>query len=82
VPIRLYLFSAMAFDYRRSSVKFQKLFPFLLPLDELWALAPFLLFRQIGIGLAIGFAAALLYVPFAQRSLLLMGFSVRQPPIE
>jgi DNA-binding winged helix-turn-helix (wHTH) protein len=80
VPIRLYLFSAMAFNYRGLSGKFQKLFPFLLPLDELWALAPFLLFRQIGIGLAIGFAAALLYVPFAQRSLLLMGFSVRQPP--
>lgn len=74
VPIRLYLFSAMAFNYRGLNVKFQKLFPFLLPLDELWALAPFLLFRQIGIGLAIGFAAALLYVPFAQRSLLLMGF--------
>jgi DNA-binding winged helix-turn-helix (wHTH) protein len=80
VPIRLYLFSAMAFNYQGLSVKFQKLFPFLLPLDELWALAPFLLFRQIGIGLAIGFAAALLSVPFAQRSLLLMGFSVRQPP--
>jgi len=80
VPIRLYLFSAMAFNYRGLSAKFQKLFPFLLPLDELWALAPFLLFRQIGIGLAIGFVAALVYVPFAQRSLLLMGFSVRQPP--
>lgn len=80
VPIRLYLFSAMAFNYRGLNVKFQKLFPFLLPLDELWALAPFLLVRQIGIGLAIGFAAALLYVPFAQRSLLLMGFSVRQLP--
>jgi DNA-binding winged helix-turn-helix (wHTH) protein len=80
VPIRLYLFSAMAFNYRGLSAKFQKLFPFLLPLDELWALAPFSLFRQIGIGLAIGCAAALLYVPFAQRSLLLMGFSVRQPP--
>ena len=80
VPIRLYLFSAMAFNYQGLSVKFQKLFPFLLPLDELWALAPFLLARQIGIGLAIGFAAALLYVPFAQRSLLLMGFSLRQPP--
>lgn len=78
VPIRLYLFSAMAFNYRGLTMKFRKLFPFLLPLDELWALAPFLLFRQIGIGLAIGSAAALLYVPFAQRSLLLMGFSPRQ----
>ena len=79
VPIRLYLFSAMVFNYQGLSAKFRKLFPFLLPLDELWALAPFLLFRQIGIGLAIGIAAALLYLPFAQRSLLLMGFSTRQP---
>ena len=80
VPIRLYLFAAVAFNYQGLNAKFQQLFPFLLPLDELWALAPFLLFRQIGIGLAIGIAAALLYVPFAQRSLLLMGFSPRQPP--
>jgi DNA-binding winged helix-turn-helix (wHTH) protein len=79
VPIRLYLFSAMAFNYQGLSGKFRMLFPFVLPLDELWALAPFLLFRQIGIGLAIGLAAALLYLPFAQRSLLLMGFSTRQP---
>jgi hypothetical protein len=79
VPVRLYLFAAAAFNYQGLNAKFQQLFPFLLPLDELWALAPFLLFRQIGIGLAIAFAAALLYVPFAQRSLLLMGFSPRQP---
>jgi hypothetical protein len=52
------------------------LFPFILPLDELWALAPFLIVEQIGIGLAIGVTAALLYLPFSQRSLLLMGFSV------
>jgi hypothetical protein len=41
--------------------------------DELWALAPFLLVQQIGVGAAIGSTAALLYLPFAQRSLLLMG---------
>jgi cholera toxin transcriptional activator len=75
IPIRLYLLAAVGFNYRGLSGKFLKLFPFLLPLDELWALAPFLIVQQIGIGAAIGTTAALLYLPFAQRSLLLMGFS-------
>ena len=77
IPIRLYLLSAASFNYRGLSTKFKKLFPFLLPLDELWALAPFLLVDQIGFGLALAATAALLYLPFAQRSLLLMGFSAR-----
>jgi len=50
---------------------------FLLPLDEMWALAPFLIVHKIGFGLALAATAALLYLPFSQRSLLLMGFSVR-----
>lgn len=78
IPIRLYLLAAAGFNYRGLSTKFKKLFPFLLPLDELWALAPFLIIHQIGFGLAIAATAALLYVPFSQRSLLLMGFSVAQ----
>ena len=36
------------------------------------ALAPFLLVSEIGVGLAVAFTAALLYLPFSQRSLLLM----------
>ena len=72
VPVRLYLLSAAAFNYQGLSSKFQKLFPFLLALDELWALAPFLIVHHIGIGLALAATAALLYLPFAQRSLLLM----------
>jgi cholera toxin transcriptional activator len=77
IPTRLYLLAAIAFDYRGLNGKFQKLFPFLLVLDELWALAPFLIVQQIGAGLALAATAALLYLPFSQRSLLLMG-SVRQ----
>ena len=77
IPIRLYLLAAVAFNYRGLNIKFKKLFPFLLPLDELWALAPFLIVHQIGFGLALAATAALLYLPFSQRSLLLMGFSVR-----
>ena len=73
IPIRLYLLAAIAFNYRGLNAKFQKLFPFLLILDELWALAPFLIVQQIGAGLALAVTAALLYLPFSQRTLLLMG---------
>ena len=76
-PIRLYLLAAIAFNYRGLNAKFQKLFPFLLVLDELWALAPFLIVQQIGAGLALAATAALLYLPFSQRTLLLMS-SARQ----
>jgi DNA-binding winged helix-turn-helix (wHTH) protein len=77
IPIRLYLLAAASFNYAGLNTKFKKLFPFLLPLDELWALAPFLIVHQIGFGLALAATAALLYLPFSQRSLLLMGFLVR-----
>jgi cholera toxin transcriptional activator len=77
IPVRLYLLTAMAFRYEGLTEKFKKLFPFLLVLDEMWALTPFLCVQQIGLGLAIATAAALLYLPFSQRSLLLMGVEGR-----
>ena len=73
IPVRLYLLSAAAFGYRGLTRRFLSLFPAILPLDEFWALAPFLLLDQISVGLALAVTAALLYVPFSQRSLLLMG---------
>jgi cholera toxin transcriptional activator len=73
IPVRCYLLTAMAFKYEGLSGKFRKLFPFVLVLDELWAFTPFLLAEQMGVGLAIACVAVLLYVPFSQRSLLLMG---------
>jgi DNA-binding winged helix-turn-helix (wHTH) protein len=73
LPIRLYLISAIAFDVSGLSQKFHKLFLVTLALDELWAISPFLLTPQIGVGLAMAACAALIYVPFAQRTLLLMG---------
>ncbi|MGA2416790.1 MAG: winged helix-turn-helix domain-containing protein [Candidatus Sulfotelmatobacter sp.] len=72
IPVRLYWLSAAGFDVKGLSQKFLKLFPGLLVLDELWALSPFLLAPKIGIGLALGITAALIYVPFAERSLVLM----------
>jgi cholera toxin transcriptional activator len=72
IPIRLYLLSAILFNINDIGRKFLKLFPGMLLLDELWALAPFLLAQQIGAGLALGITAALIYLPFGQRTLLLM----------
>jgi cholera toxin transcriptional activator len=77
IPVRLYLLTAMAFRYEGLNRKFKRLFPFLLVLDEIWALTPFLCIEQIGLGLAIAVAAALLYLPFSQRTLLLMGVGSR-----
>jgi cholera toxin transcriptional activator len=73
LPIRLYLTSAVVFDLSGLTHKFHRLFAVTLPLDEMWALSPFLLAPQIGVGLALAATAALIYVPFAQRTLLLMG---------
>ena len=73
IPTRFYLISAVSFKVRGLRDKFLRIFPMILPFDLLWALAPFLLAQQIGFGLALSATAALLYVPFAQRSLILMG---------
>ena len=73
IPVRLYLISTATFKVPGSRQKFLRLFAITFPLDEVWALAPFLLVPQIGYGLALGFTAILLYAPFAQRSLILMG---------
>jgi cholera toxin transcriptional activator len=75
IPIRLYLLTASIFGYKGLTSRFLKLFPALFILDEIWGLAPFLTIDQVGTGLALAATAALLYVPFSQRSLLLMGES-------
>ncbi len=74
IPIRLYLLTAVLFDFRKLGTSFHRLFPFLLPLDALWALSPFLLQDKIGFGLAFAATAALLYLPFSQRTLIRMTY--------
>ena len=75
IPVRLYLLSAVGFDYARLGEKFSKIFVALLALDQLWAIAPFLLIERIGFGAALAATAALLYVPFAERTLVRMAYS-------
>ena len=74
IAIRLYLLSALAFRHPELGEKFRKLFFFLLPLDQLWALAPFMLVNQIGLGLVFAAMAGLLYLPFSQRTLIQMAY--------
>jgi cholera toxin transcriptional activator len=73
IPVRTFLLCAAIFHAPGFRSKFLKLWPFLLPLDILWALSPFLLLHHINYGLALACMTLLLYSPFAQRSLILMG---------
>jgi len=79
IPLRFYLLAAVAFDFRKLDGTFGRLFPFVLALDQLWAVAPFLLLPQIGVGLAFAATAALLYVPFSERTLVRMAYSSSVP---
>jgi len=78
IPLRCYLLSAVGFDYQRLEEKFRQIFPFVLVLDELWALAPFLLTQKMGLGGAFAASAALLYVPFSERTLIRMAYVGRR----
>jgi len=75
IPLRLYLLSAAAFDHRGLGRNFRRLFLLVLPLDQLWSAAPLLLIHQIGLGPAFAAMAALLYVPFSERTLIRLAYS-------
>lgn len=80
IPLRCYLLSAVGFDYQRLGEKFQQIFPFILALDQLWAVAPFLLIEKIGLGAAFAVCAALLYLPFSERTLIRMAYVAPKAP--
>jgi hypothetical protein len=73
IIVRAFVVSMMLFRAPRAQPKFLSIWPFLLLFDELWSLAPFLLLHHINFGLALSCTALLVYSPFAQRSLVLMG---------
>jgi cholera toxin transcriptional activator len=74
IPLRCYLISAAGFDHRRLGEKFQQMFLFILVLDLLWAFSPLLITHKIGFGGAFAVTAALLYVPFSERTLLRLAY--------
>jgi cholera toxin transcriptional activator len=73
IPVRAFLICAVLFRAPGLREKFLKLWPFLLVFDVLWSLSPFLLLHHINFGLALACTTLLVYSPFAQRSLMLMG---------
>jgi cholera toxin transcriptional activator len=73
IPVRAFLLCAVLFHAPGMREKFLRLWPFLLVLDIVWSLSPFLLLRHIHYGLAVACMTLLVYSPFAQRSLILMG---------
>ena len=73
IPVRAFVLSATLFHPPRAREKLLKLWPSLLVADLLWSLSPFLLLHHISMGLALSCTALLVYSPFAQRSLILMG---------
>jgi cholera toxin transcriptional activator len=72
LAVRLYLISATAMDYHLLGDKFRILTPALFVLDMIWAMSPLLLQDRIGFGFALAACAALIYMPFAQRTLMKM----------
>jgi DNA-binding winged helix-turn-helix (wHTH) protein len=70
---RAYVLTAVVLHAPGMRERYLKLWPFLLPFDELWALSPFLLLHHINFGVALACMPLLVYAPFAQRSLVLMG---------
>jgi hypothetical protein len=81
IPVRAFVFCAVLFHAPGVRDKFMKLWPFLLVMDELWSLSPFLLLHHINFGLALACSTLLVYAPFAQRSLVLMGAGWKQRAI-
>jgi cholera toxin transcriptional activator len=73
IPVRTFVFCAALFRAPGIRGKFLKIWPALLLADVLWALSPFLLMHHVTIGLALACMALLVYSPFAQRALMLMG---------
>jgi len=73
IPVRAFILSATLFHAPGVRGKLLKIWPGLVLFDELWALSPFLLLHHINFGLALACTTLLVYSPFAQRSLVLMG---------
>ncbi len=79
IPVRIFLLCAVLFYAPRVRQKFLRLWPLLLLCDIFWSLAPFLLLHHINYGFALACTTLLVYAPFAQRSLILMGAGENNP---
>jgi len=80
IPVRAFVFFATLFHPPGVRAKLLRIWPYVLPFDLLWSLAPFLLLHHMNFGLALACAPLLVYSPFAQRALILMGAAEAGPP--
>jgi cholera toxin transcriptional activator len=80
IPVRAFILTTGIFRAPAFSQNSLRLWPFLLFFDVLWSLSPFLLLHHINAGLALACTTLLVYSPFAQRSLILMGAGSAQLP--
>ena len=71
--VRLYLLSAVGTGYVGSAKLFRHMFPGILILDSLWAASPLFLYNKLG-ELTLLFMAALAFLPFSQRTLMLSAY--------
>jgi DNA-binding winged helix-turn-helix (wHTH) protein len=74
VAVRLFLLNATAFDFSGLGQLFRRLFWPIFALDLLWSLSPFLIAHKIGVGLAFAAFATMVWLPFAQRTLVRMAY--------
>lgn len=80
IPMRAFILCAVLFRAPGFREKFLRLWALLLVADILWAMSPFLLLHHINFGLALACTALLVYSPFVQRSLVLMGADAAPQP--
>jgi len=70
IAVRLYLVTAVGWRHPAARGNFERLFPFMVILDGLWAACPLLAVDGVGAGVALAGVAGLAYLPFAQRTLI------------
>ena len=73
IPVRVFLVCAALFRAPGFRERFLRVWWGLVVMDLVWALSPFLLLHHMDFGLALACVTVLVYAPFAQRSLVLMG---------
>jgi cholera toxin transcriptional activator len=74
IPLRLFLLTAVGWDYAGFRQKYERLFPVIAAFDLLWGVSPLLTAHHIGIGITLAVAAMLLYLTFGQRTLVEMAY--------
>jgi DNA-binding winged helix-turn-helix (wHTH) protein len=74
IPLRLFLLTAVTWDYAGFRRKYDRVYLAIAALDLLWGVSPLLTAHHIGIGITLAVSAMLLYLTFGQRTLVHMAY--------